>query len=96
MFGILVPILLIALASCVILVTEAVAFDGFGAIDDGCIVVVFVASLEILVVVIMKGVFDDVAALVVLFVDAVWVVLVSKQSITKGNNRGIISATSTG
>ena len=96
MFGILVPVLLIALVSCVILAAEAVAFDGLGPIDDGCIAVVFVDSLDILVVVMLKEVFPEVAAVVVLFIDAVLVVVVSKHSITKGNSRGIFSPTSSG
>ena len=85
--GILAPVLLIALVSCVILVFEAIASDEFGTIDNGCIVVIFLASFKVLGVV---------AAVVVLFVDAVLAVVVSKQSIANGNSRDILSPKSVG
>ena len=95
-FDMLAPVLLIALASCVILVVEAIASDEFGTIDNGCIVVVFSAALNILGVVIIKAALADAATVFLLFVDAVLVVVVSKQSIANSNSKGIFSPTSVG
>ena len=89
LFAIVLVLLVYVLLSCVILDVKAVAsdeFEGLGlssaeivvsTLNGRCIIVVFVASFEILAVVLTELVLADVAAIVVLFVDAVLIDVVS-------------------